>query len=53
MSALHVSTASPLNPVCRSFLIDKTLPLDATANDWAVSHGKAQAMVNKMTLEEK
>ncbi|KAG5938230.1 hypothetical protein E4U59_003905 [Claviceps monticola] len=28
-------------------------PRDATANDWAVSYGKAQAMVDKMTLEEK
>ncbi|KAG6275156.1 hypothetical protein E4U48_002317 [Claviceps purpurea] len=32
---------------------DARSPRDATANDWAVSHGKAQAMVNKMTLEEK
>lgn len=26
MSVLHVSTASSLNPICRSFFIDKTLP---------------------------
>ncbi|KAG6078861.1 hypothetical protein E4U16_001404, partial [Claviceps sp. LM84 group G4] len=26
---------------------------DATANEWAVSYGKAQAMVNRMTLDEK
>ncbi|KAG6304143.1 hypothetical protein E4U09_000052 [Claviceps aff. purpurea] len=32
---------------------DARSPRDATANDWAVAHGKAQAMVNKMTLEEK
>ncbi|KAG5938079.1 hypothetical protein E4U60_001523 [Claviceps pazoutovae] len=32
---------------------DARSPRDATANDWAVSYGKAQAMVDKMTLEEK
>ncbi|KAG5919028.1 hypothetical protein E4U61_001253 [Claviceps capensis] len=32
---------------------DARSPRDATANDWAVSYEKAQAIVDKMTLEEK
>ncbi|KAG6122557.1 hypothetical protein E4U13_001900 [Claviceps humidiphila] len=32
---------------------DARSPRDATADDWAVSYGKAQAMIEKMTLEEK
>ncbi|KAG6101990.1 hypothetical protein E4U30_000382 [Claviceps sp. LM220 group G6] len=55
---MYISTAS--TPVIVLGLLarlsaghDARSPRDATANDWAVSYGKAQAMIEKMTLEEK